>query len=185
MIRGRRRPGRDIVRDGRNRYRVIVHKTLLPLLSMPHARPILEAPRLNAVAEGTRIAPTLCGEMLMRVAILLCGIFLTVTPLGGSDSLKISVSPAQSFAPANLFVRLSIEPNATNRSVEVAAESEDFYRSSQVALEGDQGPRTVQLEFRNLPGGHYEVSGTVADDRGRQVAVVHQNVYVLPSGRDR
>jgi hypothetical protein len=131
------------------------------------------------------IAPPAGGETVMRVAVLLCGFFLMVTPLGGSDSLKMNVSPAQSFAPANLFVRLSIEPEAANRTVEVAAESEDFYRSSQVALEGDQGPRTVLLEFRNLPGGHYEVRGILADNRGREVAVVHQDIYVMPSGRDR
>ena len=121
----------------------------------------------------------------MRVAILLCGFFLSVTPLGGGQSLKMSVSPEQSFAPANLFVRLGIEPDAANRIVEVVAESEEFYRSSQVALEGENGPKTVMLQFRNVPGGSYEVRGVVTDDRGREVAVAHQSVNVLPSGRDR
>jgi hypothetical protein len=121
----------------------------------------------------------------MRVAAILCGFFAMVTSVGGGEAIKMSVSPAQSFAPANLFVRLSIEPNAVNRTVEVAAESEEFYRSSLVALEGDQGPRTVLLEFRNLPGGHYLVRGAVADDRGHEVAIARQEINVLASGRDR
>jgi hypothetical protein len=121
----------------------------------------------------------------MRVAIPLCGIFLMVATVGGGESIKMNVSPVQSFAPANLFVRLSIEPNAANRLVEVAAESDHFYRSSQVTLEGDQGPRTVLVEFRNLPEGQYYVRGIVADDKGREVAAVQREVNVLDSGTDR
>lgn len=121
----------------------------------------------------------------MRVAIALCGTLLTVATVGGGESVRMNVSPAQSFAPANLFVRLSIEPNATNRLVEVIAESDQFYRSSQVTLEGDKGPRTVFLEFRGLPGGQYQVRGVVADHRGREVATVQKEVNVLDSGADR
>jgi hypothetical protein len=126
----------------------------------------------------------------MRVAMFVYGafvygVFLSAATVGGGESIKMSVSPAQSFAPANLFVRLSIEPNAANRSVEVAAESDQFYRSSVITLEGDQGPRTVLLELRNLPGGEYQVRGVVADSRGHEVAMVQQHVNVLDSGADR
>lgn len=121
----------------------------------------------------------------MRAALLLCGILFTAVPIGGTESLKISVSPAQSFAPANLHIRVSVEPNAMNRSVVVVAESEDYFRSSEVALEGDQGPRTVILEFRSVPGGHYEIRGAVSDAQGREVATARQNVFVLASGNER
>src|SRR5437899_1432638 len=144
---------------------------------MAHAKPILEAPRLGFV--GTRIAPTPVGDRLMRVAVLLGGFLLAVAPLGGSESVKMSVSPAQSIAPANLFIRMSIEPNSVNRTVQVVAESDDYYRSSEVALEGDQGPKTVFVEFRSVPGGSYEIRGVVADARGHEVAHAHQNVSVL------
>jgi hypothetical protein len=157
------------------------------MLSMPYAKPIWK-PHLSVHIRvgGMRIAPASRGDKpTMRLAILLCGFLLSVTPLGGGESLKMSVSPEQSFAPANLFVRLGIEPDAANRIVEVVAESGDFYRSSQVALEGEGGPRTVILQFRNLPGGSYEVRGVVTDNQGREVAVAHQSVNVLPSGRDR
>lgn len=78
----------------------------------------------------------------------------------------MSVSPALSIAPANLFIRLSIEPHAANRLVEVEAESDRFYRSSQIALAGDHGPRTVVLEFRALPGGQYRVRSFRAQGLG-------------------
>ena len=110
---------------------------------------------------------------------------MSVAPVGGAESLQIRVSPMQSFAPANLNVRLSIEPHANNRVVSVVAESEDYYRSSEVALEGDQGPRTVIVQFRSVPGGKYEIRGTVGDALGKEVASARQNVFVLASGSDR
>jgi uncharacterized protein (DUF58 family) len=121
----------------------------------------------------------------MRRALLLAGILISVAPLGSTETLKLKVSPMQSFAPANLYVRLSIEPNANNRVVSIVAESEGYFRSSEVALEGDQGPRTVIVEFRSVPGGQYEVRGTVGDAMGKEVASARQNVFVLPSGNER
>ena len=120
----------------------------------------------------------------MRAA-LLAGLILIASPLNGTEPLTLSVSPRQSFAPANLFVRLGIEPNAANRSVEVVAESDQFYRSSLVSLEGDRGPKVIQLQFRNLPGGTYEVHGRVTDDRGREVASARHQVNVIDSGVER
>ena len=121
----------------------------------------------------------------MRRALLLAGILMSVAPLGGTETLKIRVSPMQSFAPANLYVRLSIEPNSSNRVFSIVAESEDYFRSSEVALEGDHGPRTVIAQFRSVPGGRYEIRGTVGDAMGKEVASVRQNVFVLASASDR
>ena len=121
----------------------------------------------------------------MRRALLLAGILMAVAQLGGTETLKMKVSPMQSFAPANLYVRLSIEPNANNRVVSVVAESEDYFRSSEVALEGNQGPRTVLVQFRSVPGGEYEIRGTVGDAVGNEVASARQSVFVLPSGNDK
>ena len=59
------------------------------------------------------------------------------SPLGAGESLAIKVSPAMALAPATLFVRASIEPHADNRSVEVVVDSEEFYRSSLIQLEGE------------------------------------------------
>jgi uncharacterized protein (DUF58 family) len=121
----------------------------------------------------------------MRVAYLLTGILLTAAPMSGTESLKINVSPSQATAPANLRIRVMVEPNAANRSVTVAAESDDFFRSSEVALEGDQGPRTIYFEFRGVPGGQYEVRGAVGDAMGHEVASAKQNVFIMGSDADR
>ena len=121
----------------------------------------------------------------MRLALFLTAAFLTAAPINGTESLKMSVSPAQSLAPAYLRVRLTVEPNAVNRTVGVVAESDDYFRSSELPLQGEDGPRTILFEFRGVPSGDYQIRGLIGDARGHEVASVKQNVYVLASGTDR
>ena len=98
------------------------------------------------------------------------------------DPLSLRVSPAVAFAPANLIVRATVETNAANRAIGIVAESEDFYRSSEIQLDGSSAPRTAQFEFRSLPPGAYEVRATLYDLRGDPRAEVRQEVNVIASG---
>src|SRR5262249_47465795 len=72
-------PGRNDVRDGRNREWMIVHGSLLDRLSMPHAKVVLEDPFLCPC--GTRIAETRRGERLMHRVFLLAAILMTSAPV--------------------------------------------------------------------------------------------------------
>ena len=103
---------------------------------------------------------------------------MTTTVVGAKEPLSIRVSPAISFAPANLAIRTSIQPDANNRALEVVADSDGFYRSSTIQLEGDRAPKTTTFEFRSLPPGEYEVTAVVigADGQRRALARVHVNV---------
>jgi hypothetical protein len=105
-------------------------------------------------------------------------------PLGAKERepMTIRVTPAVSFAPANLIVRATIENNAANRGFEIVAESEDFYRSSQIELNGDEAPRTTMFEFRSLPPGTYEVRAVLYGVSGDARAEVRQQVNVIASG---
>jgi hypothetical protein len=99
----------------------------------------------------------------------------------GNQPLAIKVSPAMSFAPANLVIRTSVEQDAENRSLEVIAESDDFYRASGVTLDGDRAPKTTQFEFRSLPAGEYEVTVIVTGADGRQRAMSRAHAKVMES----
>jgi hypothetical protein len=89
-----------------------------------------------------------------------------------------------SFAPANLNIRVRVVPSAENRALEVVAESGEFYRSSQVPLEGEHAPATTTFEFRGLPGGDYMIHGILTDSSGRRRATAEQSVRVLsPDGQ--
>ncbi len=92
------------------------------------------------------------------------------------------VSPSISFAPANLSVRATIEADAENRAVVIIAESADFYRSSEIQLDGGNGPRTNMLEFRSLPPGRYEVRAALFGADGQQRGLVRQQVSVIAGG---
>jgi hypothetical protein len=104
---------------------------------------------------------------------------LSAISASGGEQLRIAVSPAQSFAPSNLNIRARLVPSAENRALEVVAESGDFYRSSQITLEGERAPATIVFEFRGVPGGEYEVYGILTDSGGHRRAVAQQWVRVI------
>ena len=122
----------------------------------------------------------------MNARFLVLGLMLTATAaVGANPSLGIKVSPAVSFAPANLIIRTSVDPDADNRALEVVAQSADFYRSSTVTLDGDRAAKTTQFEFRSLPPGEYEISVVVTDAGGRQRAISRTQARVVESGAAR
>jgi len=87
-----------------------------------------------------------------------CGLaVMTTTVVGANERLTMQVFPAMSFAPANLVIRTRLEPDVNNRVMEVIAESDEFYRSSAIQLEGDRAPRTTTFNFLNVPPGDYEL----------------------------
>ena len=122
----------------------------------------------------------------MNARFLVLGLTLAATSAAGANQpLAIKVSPAVSFAPTNLVIRTSVDPDAGNRALEVVAESEDFYRSSTVTLDGDRAPKTTQFEFRSLPPGEYEISVVVTGADGRQRAISRGQAKVVESGAAR
>ena len=120
----------------------------------------------------------------MNVRAFFVGILLAsaTLPLGAGERITMKVFPAVSFAPANLVVRATIEYDAENRAVEIIAESPDFYRSSEIQLEGEKAARTNTFEFRSLPPGTYEVRATLFGTSGHTRGVVRQQVNVIASG---
>jgi hypothetical protein len=117
--------------------------------------------------------------MSARLAIAVGFLMMSAGPLGAGERLAIRVSPSISFAPANLVVRMMIESHTDNRAIEIVAESELFYRSSERQLNGDMAPRTTIFEFRSLPSGVYNVRAVLRGTSGRELAAVQQNVSVM------
>jgi hypothetical protein len=122
-------------------------------------------------------------EDAMNARSLILGMTVAATTAAGANQpLAVKVSPAVSFAPANLIIRTSVDPDAYNRSLEVVAESGEFYRSSTVMLEGDRAAKTTQFEFRSLPPGEYEISVVVTGADGRPRAISRAQAKVVESG---
>lgn len=58
-------------------------------------------------------------------------------------------------APATVILNVAIEPDADNYRLAVEAESERFFRSSTLELEGESDKRIHTIQFKNLPEGEY------------------------------
>lgn len=97
------------------------------------------------------------------------------------ERLTMAVSPAQSFAPTTLTIRVHVKPDAENRALEIVAESGDYYRSSRIPLDGNEAPRTIVVELRSLPVGDYEVRGALVDGSGRSRVLARRQVIVIGS----
>ena len=121
----------------------------------------------------------------MKVNVALIGMLLCTAALpagaGEPERMVLRVSPAVAFAPANLVVRATIPANEQNRSVQIVAESDTFYRSSEIQLEGDRAPRISQFEFRSLPPGTYDVRATLLGTRGEERSTARQQINVIAS----
>jgi hypothetical protein len=120
----------------------------------------------------------------MKVKAALLGMLMVTAalPLGAGEKMTMKVSPAVAFAPANLIVRAMIVADSDNRAVEIVAESDDFYRSSMIQLEGDKAARTSMFEFRSLPPGTYEVRANLIGANGDSRARIRQQINVIASG---
>jgi hypothetical protein len=120
----------------------------------------------------------------MKLGLGLVGILLVAAtrPAGAGERMIMKVTPAVAFAPANLVVRAVVEADADNRAIAVIAESEDFYRSSEIQLDGDHAPRTNTFEFRSLPPGKYSVKVMLMGRGSEPLATLQQQVNVMASG---
>ena len=98
---------------------------------------------------------------------LACACLVPAAPnLNGRETLRLRVTPSVSMAPGYVTVRVNIESAAENRRLRIVAESDSFYRSSEVDLDGANAPPTSVFEFRNLSTGLYEVTGTLVGVNG-------------------
>ena len=119
----------------------------------------------------------------MKVGAWLIGIVILISgAVGANDRLAIRVSPAVAFAPANLSVQATIEADPVNRSIEIIAESPEFFRASEIQLDGESAPRTTILQFRSLPTGEYSVRAVLKGQGGRELATVERKVNIVESG---
>jgi hypothetical protein len=107
-------------------------------------------------------------------------ILLIAVPATGNESLRMTVTPTLAVEPALIRVRVIVEPHEENRSVAIIAESEDYFRASEVELQGERGSRTNQFEYRGLPAGDYSIKAMVIGRDGRPRGTTENRITVTP-----
>src|SRR5689334_9060001 len=107
----------------------------------------------------------------LRIAVVCVAALLVSTGVKGSAPLRIQVTPAISRAPAQVTVRLIVESDSANRALQIVAVSDDYYRSSEVQLDGKDAQSLNVFEFRNLPPGTYQITGVLVGSSGPRATV--------------
>ena len=103
----------------------------------------------------------------------------TTTAVSAKEPVSIRVNPTVGIAPADVNIRITVEPNASNRGLEIVADSDSFFRSSLVQLDGDRAPVTTTIRLRGLPGGNYAVTAVVIGANGQQRAIARAQVNIV------
>ena len=117
--------------------------------------------------------------LLLVPVTLLTGDGPLLTAAGATSPVAISVSPTTSFEPANVRVQVSVELDPENRGVRITADSDSYYSSSEILLDGDRGPRIRTLILRALPAGEYDVRGEVIGQDGRVRGMAHARAVII------
>ena len=81
--------------------------------------------------------------------------------LPSKEVVEIKVHGHFFSAPATIPVTIAVEPAVKNRSLVIEADSEDYYRSSAIELDGENEKRLHTLELRSLPAGEYVIRAQV------------------------
>jgi len=118
---------------------------------------------------------------LFRMSVLLAVLLVPSPSVEGDPALDLKVTPPVSLEPAYVTVRVTVAANPNNRALEVVAEGPEFRRSSQIPLDGERAPRVSTFDFRALPTGVYEVTGTLVGDQGLRATVAR--TLVVGAGR--
>ena len=97
---------------------------------------------------------------------------------GANEKLTLRVTPNVSSAPSTVIVRATVAKNAENRWLHIEADSGEFFRSSEIQLDGDKAPVVTEIRLPNLPGGEYTVIAVLRNHMGEET-IVRRTAIVL------
>jgi hypothetical protein len=117
--------------------------------------------------------------LMLFLAVPILSVPPVVTVLHAADFLELHVSPILSDR-GDMLVQVLVTRDAENQWMKITAESEGYYSSSEMELEGEYSARVKVIRFRGVPAGWYEVTGTVFDHSKHVKGVARRSVLVFP-----
>jgi hypothetical protein len=91
-----------------------------------------------------------------------------------AQRLDVRLSGAVAMAPAVLRSTVFVVQNPDNRMLRVSVDGENYYSSSDIALEGADAPRSHQVQWQGLPAGEYQVSTELFGTSGTRALLVRR-----------
>jgi hypothetical protein len=123
--------------------------------------------------------PVMGNVGITKTLILGGAILFSAVAAHAGEPVRVRVPTSALMAPADLRIYIVLERHAENRLLRVSAESSDFFRSSDVQLDGEGSARVTILNFRDLPPGSYDVKAEVIGADGRKRGSAHCWVTIL------
>jgi len=122
---------------------------------------------------------------------LLISLFIGQSPAAGKNTDKpasgaklaypitVRVTPAFGIEGSPVQAMVRVAPNAENRLLRITVDSENYFRSSDVELDGDNAAITHYLSMSSLPAGEYAFLAVVYG-ANRERARSHEAFRLLP-----
>ncbi len=80
--------------------------------------------------------------------------------------VTLRLTPRFVSAPGYLRSLIRVVPNAENRVMRVSIDSDAYYRSSDIQLDGESAPMNHFVDFKGVPAGKYELTVEVIGQTG-------------------
>jgi len=115
---------------------------------------------------------------LIVAALTTLGLAAVDGDANASEKLSLRVTPNVSSAPGTVIAQATVTRDAANRWLHIEADSGEFYRSSEIQLDGDKAPVVTEIRLPNLPGGEYTVVAILRNNMGEET-IVRRTALVL------
>ena len=96
-----------------------------------------------------------------------------------ADELTLRLTPRFVSAPGYLRSLIRVAPHDANRVLRVEIDSESYYRSSDIQLEGASAPMSHFVDWKEVPAGKYSLIVSVIGPSGDPRLVRRQDFQVL------
>ena len=116
--------------------------------------------------------------------LLLLSVFVSQSPATAKDKNKstqksespvtVRVSPVFAIEGSPVRAMVRVVPNSDNRLLRIMVDSENYFRSSDVELNGDDAATTHYLALNSLPAGEYSFFAVVYGTRGERARIMEE-----------
>ena len=115
------------------------------------------------------------------IALTFAGLVIAAASGAADDMVEIRLTGRYYSEPATVRITVAVEPAAENRRLVIEADSERYFRSSALMLDGEKEKRLHSVEFKSLPAGAYVLRAEVRslDD---VLAMVQEDLVVTGTG---
>jgi hypothetical protein len=111
-------------------------------------------------------------------ALTIIGMLTASGTTAANDKLTLRVTPNVSSAPSTVIAKATVARDASNRSLYIEADSGEFFRSSEIQLDGERAPVVMEVRLPNLPGGEYTVVAKLRNSMGEET-IVRRSALVI------